>query len=982
MENIINYTDHSIGLSTIRVDDVLNNALDKGLKSAFIVEDSTMASAPYFFQQCEKKGIKPIYGVKVNIEEGGSLIFYAKTLSGYKSISNLISRLEKFEIGKKRKLPLVEISDFLENSSGGVFCVDGYKGSFLDHCANNSLNTVYGSIIRRFKRDDFAFIYDQNSSPKINDIILKMSKRFDFKKISTTESFYTNSSDFSAFYGIYKKSGYARGADAASLNDFKIGFNSLKNKLIQDVGNSFFSYDDFSSIFDNYKISNPVQFINVSNPGSLREKIRSLWLEKRDEVPLRERKKYEERIRYELDVIESLDGVFEQYFMFFSQLSEAAKERDVKNAIRGSAVGSYVLHLLGLSSVDPVKYNLSFERFIFKGISEYPDIDLDVSDKDKMLSYLSDKYGENMAQISVFSSVKKITETAALIVDAEKEKNNFGLGDSGLTNEDLDLILEKIKLLSKKIYSSDNTASFLLKNNKKWKVEYDGDAGLKFILDKAIALENIFKNRSNSPSSSIVSNERISNIIPVNDGIAEVTSEHCEYLGFLKIDLLSSKMLARINNIEKIISWDYETPLDQFISNENNMKTLYSYISAGLTTGVNQIGGDIGKYICKSVKPESFSDLMVVLGLIRMGVNENMKEFPEEYLKFLNGKNNRSYVVYAHDDLKEILEETYGSIIYEEQIMEIVKKFGSFDNNEANKFRKCITKTKNIDTLKEFRKVFFERGEKNGYSFDVLKSVFDSLQEKMNQFNFSKNHSASYAMITLKEMFLKVTYPAEFITVYGTKDNKVDVSDLYNEYLNMGYVFLPPSILSLGDIGKTVDRYVSGKKIRTASVGFSSILENKSIIPAMRKQDKIMKFSGIVDFVDRIFPYCMGENSSILSISDNVVNGFKSDLSKLIKIGFFDSLYDSVISREGDKEYKSLTREEKVMVIRGSLLKYSDSIVDSYLSINDDNDLVIDFDYALKNDSIYKYIGHEISLLNISSTNSIMQKKSRNKRHP
>lgn len=936
MHNLINQT--SFSGSLCEVEDIIEYTKENNLNYAIITEDSSLASSPLFNKRCVEEGIKPIHGAILNIKELGSIVLYAKNQQGFSELSNILSELPKFEMGKKRFIDSDVLIELLKTSKN-LLLLDGFEGSILDSEFDDKSRSFYASLANSMGGlNNIYFSYSDSSSElvKLNLKKLMSSKKSTYNQvIKSGISRYIKKDDKIAWQSFYLSKGYGRDKNERNVltfnNDYSLGNSQKQTDKLNNV-------DNFSNFFDNYSISRNVEFPNLYGKGDgdrpLREKVRSIWIKKRSMIgDSRLLRKYELRIKEEIEVIESLDKTFEQYILFYESLAKGARSKGFEAFIRGSAGGSLVLWVLGMSKADPIKYNLPFDRFLFKGIEGFPDIDLDVSHRKDFLNMLSEHYTDKFfAKITTTSTIKKATET----IDAAL--SYYKITDD-LSQNELDDFSKRMGNLFKylKKTGDETKVSYLIKNNKFWIKEYQNPISKK-IMDDAIRIEDSSTKRSPSVSSSVLSSTPLQTIMPVQDSVVELFSENCEDMGLLKIDIMSSLMLKRINTIKRNIyqKWDKfdengkKIPVDIYISDHKNVSRLFDYMSKGYTEGVNQITGDIGKFICRDIKPSNISDLMVVLGLIRTGINENMKVFPEEYLKYKEGKENPEKIKYIHDDLRPILKETYGSIIFEEQIMEIAKKIGGFNPNDANAFRKCITKTKDEEKLNTyFKEKFISGSSNNGYSDSDSIKIFEMLAQKINQFNFSKNHSANYAMVALSEMFLKYEYPAEFLDVYsksvkGVKGEK-SISMVNQDFINVGYQYKRPELkMIFSEQPETID---SGQT-KLISKSYKELL-NSDFVKNHNSEDDV----SIDNLVVSAKPFYSSKSSFL--ISEKEKEKLAEDFKNIIKSGFLDSQYMHLIDGL-EKDESSIVR------LRYSLCVGLDKIIEYRTDIENNQLLEID----------------------------------------
>lgn len=487
------------------------------------------------------------------------------------------------------------------------------------------------------------------------------------------------------------------------------------------------------------------------------------YLEVTDEVRL--------RIQKELKIISELG--FSDYFLILWDAKRYAFQNDILfGPGRGSSVGSIVAYCLGVTEVDPLKYGLVFERFLNPGRKGYPDIDIDVADdkREALIQYVKARYGEDkVAHIltygtfgakSAFREVARIHGVSqAKIGEVTKHiSHNLPLVQSYKENPRLQLLLKR-------------------------------DSGLLNCYKIALQIEGLKRNTSTHAAGIIITDEPLAHHLPVlleNGYTSGWEMKELEASGFLKIDFLGLKNLSILDKLEQIVLIEHPTfqmqtlPLD-------DQKT-YQYLSYGLTNGIFQLESSGIKKVLRDLKPSQFEDIVAVLALYRPGPMESIPLFIER-------KHGRAEVEMPHSDLAPILAETYGVIVYQEQIMQIVNRMAKFDFVAADDFRRAISK-KNEVLLKTSLDSFEQASLENGYDLKTVREVSDLMLQFAN-YGFVKGHAVAYSLIAYRLMYFKVHHPLAFYTVllnHHIQDTS-KVMTYVQELKRRSLTFLPPDIM-------------------------------------------------------------------------------------------------------------------------------------------------------------------------------------------
>ena len=612
-------------------------------------------------------------------------------------------------------------------------------------------------------------------------------------------------------------------------------------------------------------------------------------------------KEVSERIEYELEVIISMG--FSSYFLIVSDLIEFADSKGIRTgAGRGSSGGSIVSYCLNITKVDPLKYGLLFERFLNKGRRELPDIDMDFDERYRadVIKYAMEKYGKDrVAHIVTFATIKakQAIRDAARVLGLP-----FSAGD------------KVAKLMPPAILGTTATIpeclNDLSEDTPYGKEFYAGSADLrkeyknseesKRIIDIALGLEGLRRQDGIHAAAVVISPGPITNYLPVQQKgkDAELVTQYemysVEKLGLLKMDFLGLRNLSIIDRCCELIQ-DKSLNIDKV--SLDDQKTL-DIFSKGNMIGIFQLESRVAQALARSLKPKRFEDIVALVALIRPGpLGAGM------HTDFADRANGRKDIEYMHKNLEEILEETYGILIYQEQVMEIAQKIANFDLSEADDLRKAMGK-KLPKIMEEQREKFVSGAIENGYSDDFSNELFEDISFFAG-YGFNKSHSVPYALIAYQTAYLKAHYPEEYLSACLTsaKRDKDRTSVLLSEVRDMSLIISVPDI-NTSDIDFTVSN-------NSIVFGLSAIRNvGDTTAEKIVEERKSGKFKSVEDFISRM--------------DARAVN--KRSLEALIQGGAFDSfgiqrkaLFESV------EELKDVARKKNSKLSDQSTLFKIDS---------------------------------------------------------
>jgi DNA polymerase-3 subunit alpha len=681
-------TDYEILNSLIKVPDLISFALKNKIDTLGII-DNNLSSSIEFILACNKNNIKPIIGLDVLINDK-HLILYVKDEKGLKKLFKLNTFL------LDNSLNIVELTKYLND----VIILIPYESISL-----------YSELS---KLSDDIFIGYKTATEKKNALLLTQNAIYFNPVMSLTkeDTKYLNylnmikdNITINAYDNIDYSTNYLVTSDSSKLTnlvDIKLSKNS----------NLIPHYDS--------KIKNSYDYLEALSIKGLNKRLNN-------SIP----ENYKKRLLYELDIIKKMN--FVDYFLIVYDYVKFAKNNSILvGPGRGSAAGSLVTYSLGITSVDPLKYDLLFERFLNPERVTMPDIDIDfdASKREDVIKYVKKRYGENNAMpILTYGTMaaKQVLLSVSKILDVDISSLN--------------------RLIDPKKNLKDNLTPSVIKiinnDNKIKQVYYD-----------SMKLEGLKKHISTHAAGVVICNQEIDNIIPIiksgNEYLTGYTMNYLEGLGLLKMDFLAIKDLTTIAEILELI------PDKININNINlNDEEVLNKFTTADTTGIFQFESEGMKNFLRKLKPTKFTDLVVALALFRPGPMENIDSF----IRRKEGKEKIDYLV---PSLESVLKETYGIIVYQEQIMKIFNIVGGYSVAEADLIRRAISKKKEEIILSE-KDRFIEKAFKNGYEKSASEEIYNLILKFAN-YGFNKSHSVAYALVGYQMMYLKVKYPLYFYT--------------------------------------------------------------------------------------------------------------------------------------------------------------------------------------------------------------------------
>ena len=831
-------------------------AKDCGYEELGLADLGVMYGLPEFVSLAKDNNIFPILGMDVKCENYFFSLFIQNE-TGYSNLSHITSLISKAKLEEK-ELSFAEILPFLE----GLICVlpIGYNQIFKE--VNNNLKDELLKLSKVFKHLFIGIeIYHKEEITHVN-LIRDFALKYAYETI--------------AFPYIR----YLKKDDAIVINmlDALRENTTIEQNTIPTDSDFFFKTKEEILKFytplelkDCEKIKSLIEFKFDAKRGDLihytqkdDEETRQYFIDlikegaKKRNIDLNNQV-YKRRLNYEYQTIRNLGYI--NYFLVVQDYVNYAKNVGIPvGPGRGSAAGSLISYCLGITDVDPIKYNLLFERFLNAKRNSLPDIDIDISDirREEIIAYLINKYGFNkVARVCAFQTIaaKQAIRDAArvygfpasFIGDLSKTiPNNFK--DENAKNFSLDYAYENIPAFKKAV---------------------DSDVDYKFIFKQAHYIEGLPRQRGLHAAGIILNQDELSTHIPVdyeneNELVTQYEKNYLEKQGFLKMDILGLSNLTVIDNCLKKIEKTRKINL-KMEDIPYDTPEIFKLISEFKTMGIFQLDTSAAYNAIVNIRPSSFLDVVATISLDRPG--------PMQFIpSFSRRKHGQERITYLSKTLEPILKETYGIIVYQEQIMQIAQAYASFSFSDADIFRKAISK-KDRHELLEMKQKFIKGSVANGHNGVEANTLFEQILKFAN-YGFNKSHAVCYAMIACKEAYLKANYPIEFYCSildqqYGSNDTKFSryLAEIRSSNIK---VYLP-------NINASTLRFeMWNNGLLMPLLGISN-LPSKTIIAIIKEREEHGPFESFINFVIRMV-------YSEEKISDSI-------LSKLIDAGAFDTLF-------------------------------------------------------------------------------------------
>ena len=883
------HTEFSLLDGASKISHLCKKAKEHNMPALAITDHGTMFGVYTFYHEAKKQGIKPIIGCEVYIVNGDHrekgkrtklfhLVLLAKNDLGYK---NLIKICSEGCINGFYYKPRISKA-YLEQHSEGIIALSACLGGEVN---NNLLAGNYEAAkaaaleYKAIFKDDFYLEIQDHLYPedrKVNPLMIELAQDIGVKIVATNDSHYTNKEDARAHDALLCLQMQKFVSDFprmrfSSHEYLKTGeemFSLFRDHLPEDVITEVV-YDNTMEIYE--KVSDYESFaqpgMHLPDPELpsghsfetyLKEISYAGALERFGEIS----EEVSSRLDLELQVM--ADSGFASYFIVVWDFIRWARERKIPvGPGRGSAAGSLVAYCLGITNIDPLKYGLLFERFLNPERKSMPDIDTDfcIDRREEVISYVREKYGEDcVCQIITFNRLtsRSVIKDMARVLEYPYAKA-----------EDLAKMIPVVR-------GKPRTIEWMLGNHGDFKKYYDSDPEAKQVIELALKNEGLNKTYGVHAAGVIIANKPITEVIPTarsNDGsiITQFAMEEAANMGLLKMDFLGLRNLTMINKALEIIQ---ETNPDQPLIDIDKVsmddEATFDTICSGHLSGIFQLETSAGmKQVARDLAPRNIEDISALIALYRPGpLDTGMID------DFINRKSGKQEIKYDHPLLEPLLRNTYATIVYQEQIMQITQVLGGFSLGEADLLRRAMGKKK-PEVLLPYKDRFVQGCLQNEHPEPITQELADKLFEQMLAFAeycFNKSHSTAYGFITYQTAYLKTHYPIEYLTaLFISCDGDTDKIKFYIKE------------------AQRLDIKIEAPDINKSSLDFKADLENRSIVFGL----KAVKGVGTVPAEDLIRE--RNENGSFKDFYDftkriNHKSVNKKTIESLIRCGALDSL--------------------------------------------------------------------------------------------
>ena len=881
------HTEYSLLDGFSRLKWLIPRLKELGMSSCAITDHGSMFGVIDFYKACKKEGIKPIIGCEVYVaprkmtdkdpnrdKRSSHLILLAENNEGYKNLIKIVS--DSYVDGFYYK-PRTD-KEQLRKYSKGIIC--------LSACLNGEipkalLQRDYDKAVKQaeeyrdiFGKDNFFLEVQDHKlaeDKEVNAGIMKISKELSIPMVATNDLHYVKKED-SKNHDVLLCIQMQKTIDDPARMKFPNDEFYLKSRKEMEELFSFApeAIDNTLKIaercnvefdFNNYHIPS----FDVPEGYTALEYLKELCykgLEERYETVTDEIK---ERLEYEINVISSM-GYIEYFLIVWDFINFAKQNKIMVGPGRGSAAGSIVAYTLKITDIDPIKYNLLFERFLNPERVTMPDIDIDFcyERREEVIDYVKRKYGkDHVAQIITFGTMGA----------------KLAIRDVGRV---LDIPYNKADSIAKEIpFALGMTIDKAFDVNPNIVKMYESDEEVKEVIDISKQLEGMLRHASTHAAGVVISKNPVYEYVPLYKNQDSITTQFTmttlEELGLLKMDFLGLRTLTVIRDTLDLIELNREakgyTEHIDFSKMEYNNPKVYENLSQGNTLGVFQLESSGMRNFMKQLKPNSFEDIVAGISLFRPGPMDSIPTY-------INCKHNPEEVTYLHEKLKPILEVTYGCLVYQEQVMQVVRELGGYSFGRSDLVRRAMSKKK-MSVMEEERQYFIygkldDDGNieipgcvRNGVPEDIANQIFDDMID-FAKYAFNKSHAAAYGVLAYETAYLKTFYPVEFMAALMTSvmGNTDKVVEYIRECNAMGIEVLPP------DINKSYSKFsVDGNCIRFGLAAVKNV--GAHVIDAIVKErEENGEFTDFTNMLKRL--------------DSKLTN--KRIVESLIKCGAFDSM--------------------------------------------------------------------------------------------
>ncbi|WP_029199489.1 DNA polymerase III subunit alpha [Oribacterium sp. NK2B42] len=800
------HTSYSLLDGAGRIPEMIARCKELGMDSMAITDHGVMYGVIDFYKEAKKQGIKPILGCEIYLTSGSRfdrevgkgddryyhLVLLAENNLGYSNLMKIVSRGFTDGYYYKPRVDFETLEEFHEGIIALSACLAGEVSKNLTRDLYDEAKAAALHYVEIFGRDNFFLELQDHGYPeqkKVNAGILRLHEETGIPLVATNDIHYTYKSDAEAHDILlclqtgkkvsdedrmrYPGGQFYIKSEEEMQTLFPYAKEALENThKIAERCNVEIEFGHYH--LPKYEVPEgytPVSFLTELCEKGMVERYGA------------EASKYEDRLRYELDTIRSMG--FVDYFLIVWDYIHYAKTHDISvGPGRGSAAGSIVAYAIGITDIDPMRYNLIFERFLNPERVTMPDVDVDFEyeRRQDVIDYVTEKYGKDcVSQIVTFGTLA----ARGVIRDVGRV---------------LDVPYAKCDLIAKLVPNELNiTLDKALEMNPELKSMYESDEETHRIISMSKRLEGLPRHSSMHAAGVVISGKPVVNYVPLSRGsdgsiTTQFTMTTIEELGLLKMDFLGLRTLTVIKDAVRYVNESYGVNLDIDKIDYTDPK-VYKMISQGKCEGVFQLESTGMKNFMKELKPQNIEDIIAGVALYRPG--------PMDFIpKYIKGKTDPDNISYDCPEVKPILENTYGCIVYQEQVMQIVRDLAGYSMGRSDLVRRAMSKKKTSVMEKERKNFVYGNKEENipgcianGISEEIANRIYDEMID-FAKYAFNKSHAACYAVVAYQTAFLRCYYPAEFYAALMTSfmDNMSKTAEYIDVVKSFGIRILPPDV--------------------------------------------------------------------------------------------------------------------------------------------------------------------------------------------
>jgi DNA polymerase III subunit alpha len=882
--NIKIHTQYSICEGAIKIDELAEYCKINKIKSIGLADSYNLCGALEFSEKMSKVGTQPMIGTQINLRANsifGKITLYATSELGYKNLTKLSSL--SYLKSKETEEPSCSINDLISNNEDLILLTGNYYNFFGKLFYANKIKDfekIATSLKSNFKDRLYLEIqrHGENEEKNFENYLLNCSKTLDIPLIATQEVFYLNNDMYEAHDALtcIREKNFIDDKSRFKYNNqhyFKKNDELLKlySDIPEALENNYNFHLRFNfkpkkskpilpSIANNQNNSPEKVLINLAKEG-LENRIKNFIL-KRDlgKTANQIKSSYMDRLLHELNIINSMN--YASYFLIVSDYIKWAKKNSIPvGPGRGSGAGSLVAYCLDITDLDPIEFDLIFERFLNPDRVSMPDFDIDFCEekRDQVFEYLKSKYKDGVAHIITFGKLK-----------ARMVLRDIGRV-LGLPYGHVDKICKMVPFDP----SRPLTLQESIDREPRFKEEVKNSKKVKKLLDLSLQLEGLNRNMATHAAGVVIAGNKLSEQFPLYvDHASNLILPSTQYdmyssenAGLVKFDLLGLKTLTVIDKTIKRLKLKNKN-LDISKINQNDEK-VFSLLSTGETTGLFQLESAGMRDAIKQMQPNKFDDIIALVALYRPGPMSNIPIYND-------CKNGIKEPDYIHPTLKEILKPTYGIIIYQEQVMQIAQILAGFTAGEADILRRAMGKKKKAELDKQ-KERFINGALKNGIAKDVANFVFTKI-EPFAQYGFNKSHAAAYALIAYQTAYLKTYHKEDFIaaTMSTELTNTSKLREFVEELKRLNIEIIRPSINKSFAEFKAIDGKLFYGLGAIKSVGFEAVSN------ILKEREKNGKFKTFADFINRVDAKDVNKLQLEGLVKSGVFDEFDNDRNKIL----------------------------------------------------------------------------------------------------